>query len=808
MRDQLASLRIAVRALIRARWSTVLQLATIAIGVGGVSAVLGVVSAVVLRPLPFEHPEQLVTLDVTSSKGYGISTSIPNLRDWRDRTHVFSSYGAVAGWSFRLTRNGETEILDGGAVYGDLFRVLGVKPALGRFFTAAETEPGTAPLAVLGYSTWQTKFAGDSTLVGKAIDIGSSPHTVVGVLPQDFSFPRTEPQMLVNMGSISGLPWDDRRSSFGTRVFARARAGLSLDAVRADVERTGREVRELNGPDTALPSVRSLGTYLLGERVRQLWFLMAAVAAVLAIALANAGGLVLARAVDRRRDAAVRLALGGRRADVLQGLLRENILLTLVGGAIGLVVAEGLMRLLLPMLPADLPRMLVERIAIDRWTVLVTLLVCLAAGLAFGVMAAAHAAPRELLASLRGGAQSVVGSRGRARGALVILETALSLVLAVASTLLLTSFLRLHGSDKGFNAEGVLTARTAPSAPDYDGRDKWLAYYDGLLDQARALPGVRVAAASLLIPLSDRSWELSIQPEEAAGPVSDGPSVLFNMVSEDYFGALGVPLVRGRAFARTDNNESLPVAIIDETMAQKFWPGVDPLGKRVTLGEHSADSTLLYRTVVGVAKNVRHYTLASPSRIQVYVPVHQTLARWGQALFIALRTAGSPASLVAPLRAAAAATDPRVPIWSIATTAEYVDRSIAGERALGVITVWLAAVASLVTAVGLFGIVSYAVIRRRRELALRMALGEAPGQIVARITRGGMVMAGIGVGIGLVVAAAVSRFVKGFLYGIGALDLRTYLVTALALLAVSAAASLVPALAARRVQPARVLREE
>ena len=714
MRDQLASLRIAARALIRARWSTALQLATIAIGVGGVSAVLGVVSAVVLQPLPFDHPEQLVTLDVTSSKGFGISTSIPNLRDWRDRSRVFESYGGVAGWGFRLVRNGETDLLDGGAVYGDFFRVLRVKPALGRFFTAAETEPGSAPLAILGYTTWRNRFGGDSSVVGSAINISGEPTMVVGILPKGFAFPRTEPDMVVNMGSISGLPWDDRRSSFGTRVFARARDGVPFAAVRADVERVGKEVFDLNGPLTALPSAKPLSTYLLGESVKQLWFLLAAVGAVLVIALANVGGLVLARAIDRRRDAAVRLALGGRRRDVLGGLVRENVILAMVGGAIGLAVAVGLVRLLIPMLPAELPETLLSRIAVDRWTVMITLAVCLVAGVLFGLLAAGHAAPKQLVGTLRSGAPSVVGTRGRARGTLVVVETALSLVLAVASALLLTSFLRLHDSDKGFNTTGVLTARTAPSQDDYENRERWVSYYDALLDRTRGLPGVRNAAVSLLIPLSDRSWELSIQPEGATEPVNSGPSVLYNMVSEDYFTTLGVPLMHGRTFNATDNNESLPVAIIDETMAKKFWPGENPIGKRLTLGEPGPDSSNVYRTVVGVVKNVRHYTLASPSRIQVYVPLHQTLNRWGTSLTISLRTTGSPAALIGPLRGAAKAVDSRVPTYDIATAAEYLDRSISGEKALGVITIWLAAVASLVTAVGLFGIVSYAVVQRRR----------------------------------------------------------------------------------------------
>ncbi len=357
--------RHAVRALIRARWSTLLQLSTIAIGVGGLSAVFAVVGAVILRPLPYDKPEELVTIDVTSSRGFSISTSIPNYRDWRDRNRTLATYGGVSGWSFRLTGKNETRILDGGAVYGDLFGVLRIRPALGRAFQSSETEPGSPPLVMLSYSTWQTDFAGDSSIVSRSISIDGTPHPVIGVLPRDFAFPRTEPDVLVNMGSIEGLPWDDRVSSFGTRIFARLKPGTSFNAAAEDIERVGQAVKSENGPLTALPSLRTLPDYLLGQRDRQLWLLLTAVGIVMLIAIGNAGGLVLARAADRRRDAAVRLALGGARSDLRRQFIGENVVLALAGGILGLMVAVGLVRALVPMLPADLPQSLLDRIGID-----------------------------------------------------------------------------------------------------------------------------------------------------------------------------------------------------------------------------------------------------------------------------------------------------------------------------------------------------------------------------------------------------------------------------------------------------------
>jgi putative ABC transport system permease protein len=801
-------LRHAARSLLRARWATILQLTTIAIGVGGLSAVFAVVGAVVLRPLPFDKPEELVTINVTSSRGFSVSTSIPNYRDWCDRNRTLASYGGIAGWNFRFSRSGETKILDGAAVYGDFFGVLRLRPALGRVFESRETEPGSPPLVMLGHSTWQTDFAADSSIIGRTITLDDAPHTVVGVLPQDFSFPRTEPALVVNMGSIADLPWDDRSSSFGTRIFARLKPGTSLAAAVEDIERVGLAVKQENGPLTAMPSIRALPDYLLGDRDRQLWLLLGAVGIVMLIAIGNAGGLVLARAADRRRDVAVRLALGGERADLRRQFTLETVLLMLIGGALGLMVAVFLVRTLVPMLPADLPQSLIDRIAIDARTVVVTLIVCGVAGVVFGLAAAGHAASSRLVETLRSGGQSIVAPRTRARATLLIGETALSVILAVGAGLLLSSFVRLRNADKGFSDEGLLVTRISPSAAASASRDTWLAQYTTLLDRARAIPGVTSASASLLIPLTDRSWEQRVQPFGAAESIEAGPSVLFNIVSEDFFTTLGVPILKGRAFTEGDRNDAAPVAVIDETMAERFWPGQDPIGQRITIGEQGPDSAAIYRTVVGVAKNVRHYTLREPSRIQVYIPLRQTLQRYGFGLNVTVRASVPPTSLIAPLRSIPSAIDPGSAAWDIRTVSYYLERSISAERTLGVITVWLAVVASIVTAVGLFGLVTYAVGQRRREIALRLALGAAPADVVALITWSGASMGMAGVAIGFAGAAALSKFLEAFLYGVSPLDPLVFAACAAGVLVTTVTASLIPALGARKLAPAAVLRED
>ena len=798
----------AIRSLVRARWATILQLSTIAIGVGGLSAVFAVIGAVVLRPLPFEKPGELITIDVTSARGFRISTSMPNYRDWRDRSRTLAAYGGYTGWTFRVASSGETKIVDGAAAYGDLFGVLRIRPELGRVFQPGETEPGSPPMVMLSHSFWVTQFGADSAMVGTAISLDGMPYTVIGVLPRNFSFPRTEPPLIVNLGSIPELPWDDRVSSFGTRIFARVRPGTSIAAAARDIEQVGLAVRQDNGPLTALPSVRSLPEYLLGEADQQLWLLLGAVGIVMLIAIGNAGGLVLARAADRRRDAAVRLALGGERADLRRQFVWETVVLMLAGGALGLMLAVALVRALVPMLPSDLPQSLLDRIAIDPQTVFATLAICAVGGVLFGLMATRHAASSKLLETLRGGGQSIVAPRTRARSFILVGETALSVILAVGAGLLLTSFIRLRSADKGFMEDGLLMARVEASVSKASSRDPWLNHFTTLLDRARALPGVTDVSASLLLPLTDRSYELRIQPYGATERIEAGPSVLFNMVSEGYFSTLGVPVLRGRAFTESDRNDAAPVAIIDETMAERFWPGQDPIGQRVTLEERGADSALVYRTVVGVTKNVRHYTLREPSRIQVYIPLRQTLGRYGQSLYVVVKSSAPPGSLVSPLRSLTASVDPASASWDIHPVAFYLDQSISGERTLGVITIWLAVVASLVTAVGLFGLVTYAVVQRRREIALRLALGAQPGEVVRLITWSGARMSVAGISIGILGAMALSRFIGAFLYDVKPLEPSVYALCAAGVLAVTGLASLLPALASRRLTPAAVLRED
>jgi len=773
-----------------------------------VSAVASIVRGLVLTPLPYPDAQRIATVDVTSSRGFGISTSIPNYRDWTTRLRTIAAAGGSAGWSFRLTGRGPAEILRGQAVLGDFFRVFGTAPAAGRFFTASETRPGTTPLVVIGHGAWQRIFGADLSIVGRTISLNDVPHTVVGITHPTFDFPHGESEVYVNMGSIGGLPWEDRDSSFGTRIFLQVAAGTSMQLASEDVARVGREVRATEGELVATPSLRTLQEYVVGRGAQQLWLLLAAVTAMFLVAMANVGGLVIARAVERRGDVAVRLALGGRERDVRRDFVLETVLLTLSGGSLGLVLAVlnvyGIQRLL----PDELSPHVLAQLGVGIDTILITIGACLLVGVLLGAAASRLALPSSMATSLRGGGRGVVPAARIARRALVVMETALSLVLVIEAGLLLASFRALQRSDKGFEATQVLSARVGGSRAIFGEKPRWLEYMTSLEARAKELPGAQDASLSLLVPLSGRSWELSVRPEGSPLTQQESPSVLYNIVSASYFNTLGIPVVRGRTFDDSDRDGSQPVAIVDESMVRQFWAGEDPIGKRITLGEQAPDSSFVYRTVVGVARNVRHYTLAEASRIQVYVPVRQTLERWGNTLHVLVRTSGDPSALAASLRNAAAALNADVPLYEITSAQSFVDRSIASERALGLSSSWLAAIAALMTGVGLFGIVSYAVVQRRREIAVRMALGAAPNDVVRQLTWEGVSLAVAGVAIGLVLAAAVSRALSGFLFGVGALDPLMLGGGSLLVLVLAGVAAMVPALAARGVPPAAVLREE
>jgi putative ABC transport system permease protein len=532
---------------------------------------------------------------------------------------------------------------------------------------------------------------------------------------------------------------------------------------------------------------------------------------VLLIAVANVGSLVLARGEDRRREIAVRAAMGARRRELIRLLLSESLALSFLGGVLGLGLALAAVRTLVPLLPSDIPPLLAGRIRVDGGVLWFTLLLTTAAGLLFGIVPALRASDLGLASGLREGTRGS-SSRQRTRSGLVVTEVALSLVLLIGAGLMLESLGNLRTVDKGFDAERVLTGRVGLAQQRYPSKEAWRAFFDQLLPRVATLPGVRTAAISLLLPLSDRSWELGIVPDNVAYDPKRAESVLYNIVSPEYFRAMGVSLARGRGFTPEDRDGTPLVAIIDETMARKFWPGEDPVGRRVTFetvnNTNQPDDPPVWRTVVGVVKNVRHYELANPSRIQVYVPLAQTLKRWGMGMNVILKTDVPPATLVEPLRREVARLDRDVPLTQARPLADYVAGDLSGSRVLSILLATFGGVALLLAAVGIFGLVSYSVAQRSREIGIRMALGAGAPSVLGWVGRLGVGLAGLGVGIGLVVAAGVTRLLRSLLYGVGPLEPGLYAGLALLLIGVALLATYLPARRAIRIDPASVLKQE
>ncbi len=804
--------RRALRSLIRRPGFTLLAVGALALGVGGTTAVFSLVQNVLLRGLPYQQPDQLVTPDVRSPQGYLISLSVPYYEAWSARSRVFASWGGSAGWSvIRPNRDG-SELLDTRLVLGDFFRTLGMKAELGRVFAAAETEPGAAPVVVLSHGYWQRAFGGDPNVVGKALVTDEFTATIVGVLPPGAGYPSAEVQAYVSMGTLSSqLPWHDRQSSFGMRAIARLAPGMTLASAQADLSRVASELKAEFGEPVATPELRTLGDLFLGDVRPGLWTLMGAVVLLLLIACANVANLALARGEGRGRELAVRAALGAGRARLVRLLLAESLLLAAVGGALGIGLAAVVLGPLPSLLPLNLPRLLAGRIALNPAVFAFALCVTALSATLFGLLPALRLGRGES-GRLYQGTRSAGGGRDarRLRNGLVVVQVALSLVLLVGAGLLTRSLQRLAHVDKGFVATDVITARLQAPAGTFDTPERRSEFYDALVAKLDASPDVTSAAATLLIPLVARSWERGILPDSRPWTPNHMESVLYNVVSPGYFRTMGVPLLEGRAFQAADRAGSPRVAVIDETMAQQFWPGEDPIGKKVSFvdshehagGEPAPD----WITVVGVVANVRHYELQSPSRIQVYVPMRQA-GPMGLSVAIKHRP-GAEAAAADLLRRTVASLQPGIAITGLRPLDDVVADALGPSRALGELTLIFGACAVLLAALGIFGVLSLAVARRRQEIAVRMAVGATPGGVVRLIARDGVALAAVGAALGLLGALAANRVIASLLFQVKPFDPLVYLAGTLAMLAVAAAAALAPAGRAAKTEPARVLRED
>jgi putative ABC transport system permease protein len=817
MENLFQDLRYGIRMLLKQPGFTVIAIITLALGIGANTAIFSVVNGLLLRPLPYRDSERLAII-WTHSPGANVAQDWPSPGQYsaiKSETSVFEEVAIAQGGSANLT--GRTVPERVGAVWTSsvMFSLLEAKPALGRVLLAEEDAPGKPLAAILSYAFWQRHFGGDSNVIGQALTVDGDSYNIVGVMPADFALSyEVMPTVGVSAQAdiLLSLPMNaEALSSQGDEnynIMARLKPGVSITQAQNELDSVVRGLEQQYPKSYPASrrfgfSIRPLLEQVIGDVRPALLVLLGAVGCVLLIACANVANLLLARAAAREKEIAIRTAVGAGRRRLVRQLLTESILLACCGGAIGLLVTVWSLDGLRWMSPSHIPRL--QSITIDGRVLAFTFAVVLITGILFGLAPALRASRANLSETLKEGGRSLVGSGNqRLRSALVVAEVALSLVLLIGAGLLIRSFVRVQQVEPGFAAQNVLSLRLSVDGTTYEKQPRRMSFYKQLWERISQIPGVESAGGSSILPLSGgNSWgSISIEgyvPESGQSMIqADG-----RVATVGYFETMKTPLISGRFFTEPDTAESPKVAIIDENMARTYWPDVDPVGKRLKRGR--VDSNAPWLTVVGVVASVKQYALDNESRVAFYTPHQQSPY---SSMYVAVRTTTDPLSVAAAITREARAMDPNVPIYDVKTMEQRLSESLARRRFAMLALGLFAVVAMLLAAVGIYGVMSYSVTQRTREIGIRMALG-APSQGVLKLIVGqGMLLAGVGVGIGLAGAVATTRLMASLLYGISATDPITFFVIGVLLSSVAFLACYIPARRATKVDPMVALRYE
>jgi len=803
MDAMLQDLRYALRSLRQSPGFTLAAVFTLAIGLGGNTAIFSLVNGVLLRPLPFPRPEQLVMVWGRHPAVGREAASLPDFLDWRSGAQSFEQLAGVALTNYPVNARGEAELVSGAVVTANFLRTLGVRPAIGRDFLPGEDSRAAPRVAILGYSYWQRRFGGQADAVGRQIDLGAEgPYTIVGVAPRDLRW-EGEVDLWTPLATDSTRP---RRADFLT-VVGRLRPGATLLGAQNELAAVARRLEERYPDTNAAWSVQlvPLQEELVGNIRPALLIFMGAVGMVLLIACSNVANLMLARLTSRHREIAVRTALGASRSRLLRQVLVESVVLALLGGGAGLLLATWGMDALRVSQAGTIPR--IESVTLD-WRVLAfTLGLTLATGLAFGVVPALRLTGSDLQTGLRNGSRGATRGPGvgGARRGLVIAEVAIAVVLLAGAGLMLRSFARLLEVNPGFRVDNVLTARISLPRAKYADQSRRVALYEQVNARMAATPGVLSVGLVSGAPLGDgapyNSFAIEHLPVTDPATVQDAETIV---ATTGYFTALNIPLLSGRLFGPEDRDGAPGVAVISQTMARRYWKGRDPLGVRITRDDPN-DPAARWYTIVGVVGDVRHERLAEAPYPQLYLPMAQDA---GRRMILTARVSGDPLRVVTVLRRILAELDPQVPLSNVATMRERVADSAALPRASTTLLALFAATALLLALVGVYGVIAYGVTQRTREMGIRVALGARPREILRLVMGQGMAPVVAGLGLGLMSALAGSRVVRSLLYEVGPADLLTYILVTAAVLVAATAASYWPARRATRVDPIVALRSE
>jgi len=802
--------RYAIRSLRKSPSFAAVMLLTLALGIGANAAIFSVVNAVVLRPLPYADATRLMVVwgNLHRPGVEEIPASAGEYVDYRDRARAFEQIAAYDTLGFNLSGRDDPERVEGAVVTASLFPLLGARTQMGRTFAAAEEQPGRDHVAIISHTLWTRRFHADPAIVGQMVTVDGRPVEVVGVMPAAFRFPDETTEMwkpiLLDAEALSA----NNRGSHGFTILARLKRGATRGEAGADLDKVAATF-QAQFPDNYRNgfsvTVRPLQDEIVGDTSGALFILLGAVGLVLLIACANVANLLLARASSRRKEIALRTALGASRGRLVQQLLTESVLIAFAGGVIGLLMAFWGVDALVASAPGSIPRL--REVGVDGRVVGFTALVSLATGLLFGIAPAIHASRAELHETLKEGGRTTGAALGRAGRLLVISEVALSLVLLVAAGLLIRSFARLQEVRPGFESARLLTFRLSLPESRYATFEKGGAFFDELFARLRSNPDVRAVAASNALPFSglggSRSFQIGGRPPLRP---EDSTEEQLRIVTDGFFSAMSIPLFKGREFTRRDSLKGPRVAVINEALARKLFPDEDPIGKRIAFEK---DAPKWYE-IVGIVGNIKHRGLDARDRAELYVPYRQPLFdSWTvRPMYLAVRTTTDPLDAVAAVRREVNRLDPDQPISDVRTMDERITRSLTGRRFSMLLLGLFASLALALAAVGIYGIVACSVTQRTHEIGVRVALGAQRGDVVAMVVRQGMALAAIGTLAGVAVALALVRVMSGLLFGVSAADPITFISIPMLLAIVSLVACYVPARRATRVDPMRALRSE
>ena len=805
----LRDIKYSLRRLQKSPGFTLVVVLTLALGIGANTAIFSVVNAVLLRPLPYREPERLVTIFhwYRGPNELEASVSAPNFREYRDKARSFEAVAVETGFAANLTGTGDPERIPASRVSGQFFKALGVQPQVGRTLLPDEDEPGKNQVVVISDGLWRRVFGADPRIVGKKIQLNARDFEVVGVMPPGFRGFFARQSDVWTPLALQPAAFEQWGSEF-LNVTARLKPGVTVEQAQAEMrafaEQLKRE-RPDQWPDTWTLKITSFDQLATGKIRPALLVLLGAVGFVLLIACANVANLLLARAAARMKEIAIRSALGADRARLVRQLLTESVHLALAGAVVGLALAYWTVKAIVTLTP-NIPR--ADEIGVDPAVMLFTLLVAVFTGLLFGMAPALQTSRADLQSTLReGGRTGAAELTGRGlRRALVVAETALALTLLVGAGLLIKSVARLQGVDPGFNPDRLLTFSLSLPAAKYRSDTAQIQYYDRVLSEVAAVPGVRGVAATSVLPFGG-GWTTSTFTLEGHEATENEPNPWGDMriINADYFRTMGVQVVEGRGFAEADGPGTLPVAIVDEEFVRRYSQGRSAVGRRISFRSVPGDTVPEWRTIVGVVRHTMHEGLDAEPRLQWYLPYRQ----FGRpSLTLAVRTAGEPLALTRAVREAVRSVDRDMPLADVKAMEDRLEESL-GQRRLSMFLLGgYAAVALLLASVGLYGVMSYSVTQRQREIGVRMALGARRGTVLGLVLRQGMGLVVVGVALGLVAAFALSRLLTSQLYSVEPTDPATFALVALVLSGVAFVALLLPALRATRVDPAVVLREE